>query len=318
MVAIAYKISSGDPDIIMMKEFFGDDLDVFHPRHKRKYVPGSEENTWHNLDLFTDNLLTQYLKHCATQCKYMLEWRNHNWNEVINIIPKLHEESKRDEVLKENLAFTLKKTQALDACEYDVELVEILDLHPLDIAVISCSSAWTALATYCADKSGVLNRVTDISSESLVRKHHFLAVVAMQFITYLQSSSKSNDVREPIRLLPVIYLLINDAEIAQQEWNKKTKTRLVLSPDSFLFRKMVGGGKASLLRDQIKYVFLKGWLYHVTSKEEESSQTHLIYKIQHEFGIDGSESALKRRLKKIREPGSLLAEYVDEDTDELS
>ena len=337
---MAYKISSDDPDIIMMKEMFGDDLDVFHPKHKRMSIPGYGPLKWDQLNMFSGSMLNQYLNHCEQQCQYLLKWQGSNFDEVTQLIPKLKGKSQEDRELAEVLKFTTDSMKYFESSlmsNADIELAEMLEMSPLDLAIMNSSAAWSALAEYCVEKKIFAAVTKNITSDAKVKKHHFLAVVAAHLTKYVSKHFRAHDLSHPTQFLPLIYMLVQDAEAAQAlekgetKDKKKGKKRQVESPDQFLMNKFAKKNKdePNLTPETIKLVFLKGWLYHYTSGDKEYEQYQFISTIAEDFGLTLSDisdtsginhvhrKTISRWLTKIKKPGVLLADYKNEPVPEL-
>lgn len=322
---MAYKISSNDPDIIMMKEMFGDDLDVFHPRHKRTHIPGSETLNWNQLDVFSGPLLTGYLNHCGEHCKYLLKWQGKNFEEVIQLIPKLKEKSKEDKELAQALNSTLDTMKYFEnghESKADIELVAMLGITPMELALSHSSSAWSALAEYCVKKKVFAAVTKKITSDAKVKKHHFLAVVAAHLTNYVSKHFRASDLSSPTQFLPLIYMLVQDAETAQalEKDEVKDKKRQIESPDQFLMHKLAkkNNDEPYLTSKILRLVFLKGWLYHYTSGDKEYEQYQLIQTIIGELKPYKDGKTISGWLTKIKKPGALLADYENEPVPELN
>ena len=317
---MAYKISSDDPDIILMKEMFGKELDVFHPRHKRTHIPGSEPLKWDQLDVFSGSLWTGYLNHCGAHCKYLLKWQGSNFDEVIQLIPKLKEKSRGDIDLARILNVTLNTMNFFEdgpVGNSEIELAEMLGITPMELALSESSSAWSALAEYCIEKKILAEVTKKITSDAKVKKHHFLAAVAAHLTKYVSEHFRASNLSRPTRFLPLIFTLIQDAERAQtlDKAGENDKKRQVKSPDQFLMHELAkkNNNEPYLTREMMKLVFLKGWLYHYTSGEREYEQFQLIQTIIGELKPYKDAKTISGWLTKIKKPGALLADYKNEE-----
>lgn len=301
---MAYKISSDDPDIIIMKEMFGKDLDVFHPRHKRTHIPGSEPLKWGQLDVISGRLLIRYLNHCGEHCKYLLKWQGKNFEEVIQLIPKLVERSQEDKQLAAVLKAALDSVAAFEE--------DTTYQSKYDSVILNSTKAWSALADYCVE-NGVFAAVTKITSDTKVRKHHFMAVVATRLAEHVSDSLRIPYKGSPAKFLPLIFTLIQDAEKAQalEQDKKEDKKRQIQSPDQFLMHEYAkkNSDEPYLTPEILRLVFLKGWLYHFTSGDEKYTHKQLTYTIPEKLGLHKSDKTISRWLTKIKKPGALLVGY---------
>lgn len=341
---MGYKISSSDPDIITMKQLYGDDLDVFHPKHKRTHLPGTETYGWSQLDLFYGSLMKLYLRHCTEHCKFLLNVSERNFSIVMNVLPRLVEHSQQDEQLYELIGKALRSIDDLISdMVSSIEFSEILALidedeptkpfvPPYELALERSKESWFELTQYCVDKGAVSEVTKDLTSDTKIREHHVLAVLALNLTQLLKEHESLWTLNQAKRLLPLIYTVIDKAEEEQAQERSTKKKRQVKCPDLFLANQLGKAGrkkkaesttdkqdmdKVYLSQETVKLVFLKGWLYHMTNDEKEYAQTQLVYEIIDKFNLSDGQGdkskSVNRWLSKIKTPGELLKDYAGSD-----
>ncbi|WP_253821905.1 hypothetical protein [Vibrio cyclitrophicus] len=233
---MGYTISSSDPDIITMKKLYGDELDVFHPKYKRTHLPGTETYGWSQLDLFYGSLMKLYLRHCTEHCRFLLNVSERNFSIVMDVLPRLVEHSQQEDRLSELIGNALGSIDTLvsdmvSSIEFS-EIMALIDedeptkpfVPPYELALERSKESWFQLTQYCVDKGTVSEVTKDLTSDTKIREHHVLAVLALNLTHFLKERESLWTLNQAKRLLPLIYSLIEKAEEEQvQERSTKKK-----------------------------------------------------------------------------------------------
>ncbi|WP_337247370.1 hypothetical protein [Vibrio toranzoniae] len=305
------------------------------------HLPGTEAYGWDQLDLFYGSLMKLYLRYCTEHCKFLLNVSERNFPVVMNVLPGLVEYSEKDERLSGLINDALGSIDNLlsdmvSSAGFAKVLAFVGDadstkpfIPPYERALERCKACWFELTEYGVESGAVAQVTKELTSGTQIRKHHILAVQALNLTHYLREKESLWSLNQSKRLLPLIYSLIEKAEEEQAKERSTKKKRQVKSPDLFLFNQLgkagrkkkaentagkLDVGKVYLSQETVKLVFLKGWLYHMTNDEKEYAQTQLVYEIIDKFKLSDGQSdkskSVNRWLSEIKKPGELLKDYA--------
>ena len=329
---IYYEISAADPDIQLAREKFPE---IFEKILSEKFffLPGEEMDTWNNLELFNGGLFGEYIDHCLEHFNFLVgRWSQDIKEKLFNFIETLREENydKKEETLKKLFMATTSTNfprnlgNTSPTLGLPIALQQSISRADFNRWVNVSFEAWIELAQYC-NHSGLFDKFIDTGSQSRVRPHHFLAGQAA-YIMALAHQQEGSLPGTGVPFLPIIFKILQQAIIWQQEdkaalknqAKAESKKRKLESPDSFIFRLMMGGKNSKQLRGTNRDLFIKVWLFRFTEqqRDKEGKQylaKELVYEMRLRFPEcqDMSDKTLANLLTNMKQPGYATKKIED-------